>query len=269
MTPTSMFKFEASKAGEEQIFVCIQTEGTATVEQDSRQCILRTGDMTLLDTSRAFHMDFRDEMAQLVLQVPRALFRKQVGALERLTATVVPAQNPLGRITKQFITSLARDFELFAPIVAQRLSEQALDMVVMAFASLADDGHARKTSVTRSMLAHRGRAFIEANLRSAWLSPGDVAEHLGISKRYLSTIFAGDGQSVERFIRQRRLQKCARDLADRGQAIRPISDIAFGWGFNNLTHFGQSFKAVYGATPREYRKQALQRGIAVAQDVDN
>ncbi|MFM0257249.1 AraC-like ligand-binding domain-containing protein [Paraburkholderia sediminicola] len=268
-TPIRLLEIEAAKhaiaratpmtaqVGEEQIFVCIQAEGTAIVEQDSRQCILQTGDMTLLDTSRAFHANFPDEVAQLVFQVPRSLFRKHVGAPERLTATVVSAESPLGKITTQFITSLARDIEQLSPTVARRLNEQALDMVVMAFVALLDGSRAANTSVARSMLAYRGRAFIEVNLRNASLSPGDVAEHLGISKRYLSIIFAGDGLSVERFIRERRLQKCARDFADLGQVIRPIGDIAFAWGFSNLTHFSQSFKALYGVTPREYRKQAL------------
>jgi AraC-like DNA-binding protein len=217
--------------------------------------------MTLLDTSKPFHADFPDEMAQLVLQVPRTLFRKYVCALERLTATVVPAECPIGKIAGEFVGSLAGDFERFSPAVSQRLTEQALDMVVMAFMSSLDNCQI-KNSVTRSILAYRGRAFIEAHLRDATLSSSDVAGHLGISTRYLSTIFAADGQSVERFIRERRLQKCARDLRDRGQTIRPIGDIAFAWGFNNLTHFSQSFKAAFGKTPREYRQQA---GVVLSQ----
>ncbi|MCX4145041.1 MULTISPECIES: helix-turn-helix domain-containing protein [Paraburkholderia] len=267
--PTTLLEIEAAshtivramprvaQVGEEKIFVCIQIDGTAIVEQDGRQGVLRAGDMTLLDTSRSFRADFPCEMGQLVLQVPRSLFRKQVGAVERLTAMVVPVENPLGKITGEFVQSLARDFERFSPAVVQRLNEQALDMVVMAFMSSVESGQSIKPSVTRSTLAYRGRAFIEANLRNAWLSPAAVAEHLGISKRYLSIIFAADGLSVERFIRARRLQKCARDLKDAGQAIRPVGDIAFAWGFNNLTHFSQSFKATFGKPPREYRQQAL------------
>lgn len=249
-----------AQVGEGQIFVCLQIEGMAIVEQDSRQGILRAGDMTLLDTSKAFFADFPQEMSQLVFQIPRTLVRKRVGALERLTATVVPAESPLGRIAAEFVRSLARDFEQFDPSIAQRLCEQALDMIVMAFMSSLNNGQPSNTSVTRSMLAWRGRTFIEGNLGNTTLSRADVAGHLGISTRYLSTIFADDGMSVERFIRERRLEKCARDLRDHGQAIRPIGDIAFAWGFNNLTHFSQCFKAAFGETPREYRRQAT--GVA-------
>jgi AraC-like DNA-binding protein len=250
-------KQKIAQIGEEQVFVCMQIEGRAIVEQDSRQGILRPGDMTLLDTSKPFLADFPFEMAQLVFQVPRMLVRKQVGVLERFTAMVLPAENALARITVDFVRSLARDFDRLSPEIAQTLSAQALDMISMAFMSLPEEGHSTRSSVTRSMLAYRGRAFIEANLRNPALSPSDVAEHLGISKRYLSTVFASNGLSFERFLRERRLQKCARDLTDLGQAVRPIGDIAHAWGFNNLTHFSQSFKAAFGKTPRDYRRQAL------------
>ncbi|WP_089166423.1 helix-turn-helix domain-containing protein [Caballeronia sordidicola] len=35
---------------------------------------------------------------------------------------------------------------------------------------------------------------------------------------------------------------------------RAIGDTASSWGFNNLTHFSQSFNAAFGKTPREFRK---------------
>jgi AraC-like DNA-binding protein len=249
-------KPRVAQAGEEQIFICIQTEGQAIVEQDSRQGVLGPGDITFLDTSKAFSAEFPADMAQLVFQVPRTRIRKQMGVLERLTAAVVPAQNPLAKLTSNFIRSLTSDFDKFSPEITQRLSDQALDLVSMAFMSLPEAAHSARSSLTRSTLAYRGREFIEANLRNPSLSPSDVAEHLGISRRYLSTVLASDGLSFERFVRERRLQKCARDLLDRSQAVRPIGDIAYGWGFNNLTHFSQSFKAVYGKTPRDYRRGA-------------
>lgn len=249
-------KPKISQIGEEQIFVCIQVTGEAIVEQDNRRGILRPGDMTLLDTSKTFRAEFPEAKSQLVLQIPRTLVRKQIGAIEHLTATIVTTDNPLGAMTKNFVSSLAQNFESFSTDVAQRLTEQAIDMAMMAFMSRPDDKPSGATgnTVTRSMLAYRGRAFIETNLRDHSLTPADVAGHLGISKRYLSSVFASDGQSVERYIWERRLARCARDLEDRGQLNRAIGDIASSWGFNNLTHFSQAFKAAFGKTPREFRK---------------
>ncbi|MFM0257235.1 helix-turn-helix domain-containing protein [Paraburkholderia sediminicola] len=242
--------------GDETVFVCVQGSGTAVVEQDCRQAVLRPGDITLLDTSQCFSADFPGDMEQLVLLVPRKQLRQRVGMVERLTATVLSGDSPLGAITGDFLRSFARDVGRLRAPVAVRLEEQAIDMISMAFTSTMDEIEPR-ASATRSALAYRGRAYIESNLRSPNLSPTDVAEQLGISRRYLSTVFSCDGLPVERFIRERRLEKCARDLADRGLISRSIGDIAFSWGFNNLTHFSQAFKTMFGLSPREYRKQML------------
>jgi AraC-like DNA-binding protein len=42
-------------------------------------------------------------------------------------------------------------------------------------------------------------------------------------------------------------------LEDPLQAHRTLSEIATGWGFSDMTHFGRRFKAAYGVLPSEYR----------------
>jgi AraC-like DNA-binding protein len=271
MSATSMFAFSAAAhsvaratprhggMGDDAVFVCVQGSGTAVVEQDCRQAVLRQGDITLLDTSQCFSVDFPGDVEQLVLLVPRKQLRQRVGMVERLTATVLSRDNALGAITGDFLHSFARDVGRLRASVAVRLEEQAIDMISMAFTSTMDEMEPR-SSATRSVLACRGRAYIESNLCNPKLSPADVAEQLGISRRYLSTVFSCAGLPVERLIRERRLEKCARDLADRGLTFRSIGDIAYSWGFNNLTHFSQAFKTMFGLSPREYRKHMLVDG---------
>jgi AraC-like DNA-binding protein len=43
-------------------------------------------------------------------------------------------------------------------------------------------------------------------------------------------------------------------------AHRSLSEIAYGWGFSDMTHFGRSFRKAYGMLPSEYRKLASQAG---------
>ena len=35
-----------------------------------------------------------------------------------------------------------------------------------------------------------------------------------------------------------------------------VSEIAYGWGFQDMTHFGRRFKRAYGAAPKDYREIA-------------
>jgi AraC family transcriptional regulator, positive regulator of tynA and feaB len=50
---------------------------------------------------------------------------------------------------------------------------------------------------------------------------------------------------------ERRLLRCAKDL---GAAVDVrISDVAFRWGFGDISHFNRSFRQRFGFSPREYR----------------
>jgi AraC-like DNA-binding protein len=43
-------------------------------------------------------------------------------------------------------------------------------------------------------------------------------------------------------------------MDDPAQARRTLSDIAFAWGFSDMTHFSRVFKKMYGLLPSEYRR---------------
>jgi AraC family transcriptional regulator, positive regulator of tynA and feaB len=65
------------------------------------------------------------------------------------------------------------------------------------------------------------------------------------------------GTSLQRLIVSRRLDHCRRALEDPSQARRTMTDIAFAWGFSDLSHFDRRFKAEYGCSPRDYRPRFL------------
>ena len=87
-----------------------------------------------------------------------------------------------------------------------------------------------------------------------------VADIVGISVRYANAILAEQDLSLHRLILSRRLSHCRVALEDPNQMHRTIAEIAHGWGFSDMTHFGRCFKAAYGASPREYQKAAAQSG---------
>ncbi|WP_333718088.1 helix-turn-helix domain-containing protein [Agrobacterium tumefaciens] len=78
------------------------------------------------------------------------------------------------------------------------------------------------------------------------LTPAKAAEHFRIS-----VLLEDSGERFSQFLLRQRLQKCADDLrTKRGSSI---GEIAFRWGFNDLSHFSRSFRNHFGVAPREYR----------------
>jgi len=101
---------------------------------------------------------------------------------------------------------------------------------------------------------------IEANLRNPLLKPATIAEEAGISVRYANDLLSQEGISVERYVLHRRLQRCRAALEDPMQAHRRIGEIAYSWGFSDLSHFARRFRDAYAMSPSDYRRLALEGG---------
>ena len=112
---------------------------------------------------------------------------------------------------------------------------------------------ARNSSRHRAFQVHQIRLHIEERLRDDDLTPANVAAAHGISQRYLNKLFEAEYTSVGRLIRDRRLDKCHHDFQNPAFSEKPISQIAYSWGFNSSSHFSRIFKERFGTSPQELR----------------
>jgi AraC-like DNA-binding protein len=99
-------------------------------------------------------------------------------------------------------------------------------------------------------------AFCRQNLHQAELSAQQVADHIGISVRTLHSRFRQTGQTFGRWLLEQRLQGCRAALRDPRQRMRHISQIAYAWGFNDLSYFNRAFRRRFEITPRDWRDSA-------------
>ena len=96
-------------------------------------------------------------------------------------------------------------------------------------------------------------AYCRQHLHDAELSPQRAADHLGISLRTLHSRFRQIGQSFSRWVLEHRLEACRAALRDENQRALHISEIAYRWGFNDLSHFNKVFRARFDMSPRDWR----------------
>ncbi|MEV7010079.1 helix-turn-helix domain-containing protein [Streptosporangium sp. NPDC051022] len=105
----------------------------------------------------------------------------------------------------------------------------------------------------RDGLLPRIRAYIDDHLGDPDLSPEAIAAAHHISTRYLYKLFARQGTSVARWVRQRRLERCRRDLSDPRLGGRAVGEVGAHWGFSDSSYFSRVFRETYGCSPRAYR----------------
>jgi AraC-like DNA-binding protein len=163
------------------------------------------------------------------------------------------AQNAVAGLAFAFLSMLPDRTGALGAVAGAKVAEQALELVALAFAAETQSSVA--LSSARATALTLLKAAIESRLHDPDLKPVTAAAAAGISVRYANVLLAQEGTGLEAYIILRRLERCRRALDDPAQARRTIGDIAFSWGFSDLSHFARRFKAEYGCTPGDYRRQ--------------
>jgi AraC-like DNA-binding protein len=239
------------------LLVC---SGSSVVEQEGKQARLSPAEFALYDTRRPYLVncgvgDERPTRLMTFMFPPTVLplSRNRIGGL---AAVRIPATTGLGDLTSRFLLELANNIDHYTPAEAARLSTAAMEVLATRLAREADAGEWSTPESRRHALLTTVQAFVLQHLGDPALSPATVAAAHHISLRSLHQLFQDEGLTVAGWIRQRRLERCRRDLADPALADRPVAAIAARWAFPNAADFSRMFRAVHGMPPTEYRRLA-------------
>ncbi|MDW8803337.1 helix-turn-helix domain-containing protein [Streptomyces scabiei] len=230
----------------------LQLTGRGVLTQRDRQAQVGPGELVVYDTRRPFTYDLDEAHTGLVLMFPQAMLQLRERDLARVTATPVPCHDGLGQVVLPLLHGLARQLEHVEARATPRLADNVIDLVGTLLVEHADavrtteaDGSGR---LTERVLVH-----MEQRLADPGLSPEGIAAAHRISRRYLYKLLAARGYTVSGWIREQRLARCGRDLADPSLDHLPVGAIGGRWGFADPAHFSHAFKAKYGMSPREAR----------------
>lgn len=234
----------------------LQLAGKSVFSQDDREAVLGAGCMTLLDMKRPATVTQHIDTQSLAILMPRRELQSRLANVSDLSARVLLPGKPVADLVAGFVTLLTDRLDALADS-GEKLSEQLLDLVALALSMEAGGEGGHTLSSPKAVALFRLKSAIEGHLSSAGLRPAIAAAEAGISVRYANLLLSQEGYSVERYIQHRRLERCRCALEDPKQASRTIGEIAFSWGFSDLSHFGRRFRAEYGYTPGDYRRRAL------------
>ena len=245
---------EISRADNDDYFICLQQTGRSIHIQGDREALNEEGTFFLLDPRRPFWGQMQTPGRIVTIRVPRQKLEARTGPTAPLISRVLDPQNAVASLAFGFLSMLPERVDTLDEAAAPKIVEQALDLVALAFSAETQSNGVTLSSPRAAALTIL-KAAIESRLHDPNLKPVTAAAAAGISVRYANALLAQEDTGLEAYIIARRLERCRRTLEDPAQARRTISDIAFSWGFSDLSHFGRRFKAQYGRSPGEYRKQ--------------
>jgi AraC-like DNA-binding protein len=190
----------------------------------------------------------------ITIVFPRSMLPLPVDTLEVIAATGPGDAEGVGDLAADFAARLLSGASRYSAPTRARLGLVLLDLLAGALSSYFDFGAAVAADDRHRVRLAQIDAYIWRNLGDPHLSPPVVAAANHISLRYLHRIFSDEhGQTIAAFIREARLQRCRRDLADPLLANWSIERIARRWGFTDLASFSRTFKQAMGVSPTTYR----------------
>jgi AraC family transcriptional regulator, positive regulator of tynA and feaB len=244
-------KASISRTGDDFFMLFLQRMGRMGVSVGERVYDVQPGDFFFYDARQPHCLSFDGQFDHIALKIPRKdveLRWRHLGA--RGCFRMTPSE-PLSRIAASSLDAAAAD--------VGRMSTDdlaiALENVVELFAA----GSAKvlngcSEGSERMLVAFaRARAIIQASLHDDSFAPDTVASEMGLSRRSLNKIFEAQGIGVMEYIVLERLEHAARDLANKAHRSESVSEIAFRWGFKNVSHFSKRFHQHFGRAPSASR----------------
>jgi AraC-like DNA-binding protein len=235
-------------------YLNLKLAGRCRIEQDGRGIDLSPGQVGIFDSERLFALRHGHGPSLQVASfwVPTHLLRDRLPPSFEFKAARVSDDPLVGHLIVETAHALNSTAASMPEEDSTRLFGVLLDLVALSLSRGGRRGAEPMSLVEATWIALR-RA-VDSRLREPGLTAAPVALSVGISERYVHKLFERAGMTFASYVMGCRLDGAARDLKEPGMIGSPIGDIAFDWGFADLSHFTRRFKQRFGCTPRDWRR---------------
>lgn len=232
----------------------LQIHGVGHLSHAGRMVRRRFGEMTLMDTALLFEEIGLDNPHVLVWSLPRQLLEPMLIAPDLSVGFGIDGRHGIGALLLNLLQTTWREHGGLERPVQHRVQDAICRLAALAF-SPTSNAHGAGRDHPRHASLQEACAYIETRLQDPLLSVDDVAEWLRLSRRRLEMLFEETGVGVAGWISRRRIEECQTMLADPAWRHLSITEVAFTWGFRDLSTFNRRFRAQCGAAPREVRRE--------------
>jgi len=239
---------QVARAPEDFYVITMHLHGKSHFSQDDETISLEPNEIAIVDGRNPFRVAFTEPVRRATAVIPHAMIDQRAPWLRSRPRRKITANSPFADLARRHLQKLAADASTVSESEAALLTDNLCNLLALATARDMAPSRLQPELMLEALLA-----FCRKNLNNPQLSPARVAAHFGISVRTLHLRFQQFGQSFGRWLLENRLDACGKALRDPQQRNGSISEIAYTWGFNDLSHFNKAFRARFGMPPRQWR----------------
>jgi AraC-like DNA-binding protein len=221
--------------------------GKLNFQQYGRDCCIEVGDCVLVDCNAPYRLECLHTTRSVALRFPRDWLRNWLPAPESLAGRPLRFgtgwSNTLSAALANLDTEREEEFALPEGVVAEQIA------ALLALAA----GPDTRASRASEKLLNRIRGTIRDRCHEAGLTPAEIADAHGISKRYLHYLFAQADSTFGNELMRMRLNCAHRLLTDTRYSALAISEVAVRCGFLEPSHFARRFRKEFGSGPVQFR----------------
>jgi AraC-like DNA-binding protein len=189
-------------------------------------------------------------------RMPRDVLAPMIADPDAGLCQPIPRDTGALRLLVSYAKSLQDAHALATPELRHLVTTHVYDLAALVIGATRDAGAVAGGRGVRAARLRAIKADILENLTDRRLSIEFAATRHGVTPRYVSMLFEGNGTTFSEFVLVQRLNRAHRLLIDRRFSERTVSFVAFEAGFGDISYFNRAFRRRYGATPSDVRAEA-------------
>ncbi|WP_066765265.1 helix-turn-helix domain-containing protein [Sphingobium sp. CCH11-B1] len=233
--------------------IMLLRSGVAHAQQGGKSCDLPAGTMYLLDCAQPWDILFPADHYCLTAHIDYRWLQHWLPEPSILAGRAVDASGSWVLPLVSMMNAIAADGLDNAPLPRALLADQMAGLLVLA---LGPHEHMQRRHETE--LVKRIRAIIRDRYDRRDLTAKQVADDLGISRRYLDKILADARTTFLTLLEAQRLEAARLKLVDH-RSMTQIAEIAWSCGFADPGYFARRFARRYGMSPSSFRQAATDK----------
>ncbi len=230
----------------DHLVVLINRGGSETVSQDGHEALLRPGDAVAWDSSRPARFAVWEPLVKRSLLIPRTAL--EAAGFDLAGGVLIDRDTAAMQLLGSYLDTLSHTLPALTGTAITAARNATLELLRGAL----QPGTPSDPSATRPALRDQVERWLGRRLSARHLDAETVAAAHGVSVRTVNRLFSDTGETLSGVLRAKRLARVREELlaGDAG-----VTALAARWGFFDASHLTRSFRAVYGLSPREYRRR--------------